>query len=110
MDLIDIEQRNEDAAELLVRCIGENYREVLHEYNVAEHVDREYPPCYIVCGKDDQVVGFHDSELLKKLLDQSGVPVVLDAADHAPHGFGDGTGTALEGWPERAIAFLQKLS
>lgn len=110
MDLIDMEQRQEGAAELLVRWIGENYREVLHEYNVAEHVDREYPPCYIVCGKDDQVAGFRDSELLKKLLDQSGVPAVLDAADHAPHGFGDGTGTALEGWPERAIAFLQKLS
>ena len=64
----------------------------------------------MLSGKDDQVVGFHDSELLKKLLDQSGVPAVLDAADHAPHGFGDGTGTALEGWPERAIAFLEKLS
>lgn len=32
-----------------------------------------------------------------------------NAADHAAHGFGDGTGTELEGWPERALAFLEGL-
>ena len=75
---------------------------------MAEHVDGDYPPCYIACGRDDATVGIRDSELLKTLLDQAGVPAILDAADHAAHGFGDGTGTALEGWPERALVFLEQ--
>ncbi len=109
MDLMDWQERNEDAAEFLKQRLGSLDEELIHEYNVAEHVDGDYPPCYIVCGRDDESVGFHDSDLLKKLLDQAGVPAILDAADHAPHGFGDGTGTELEGWPERALAFLERL-
>lgn len=110
MDLMDWQDRNEDAAELLKQRLGSLDEKLIHEYNVAEHVDVDYPSCYIVCGRDDESVGFHDSDLLKKLLDQAGVPAVLDAADHAAHGFGDGTGTELEGWPERALSFLVKLS
>ena len=110
MDLMDWQDRNEDAAEFLKQRLGSLDEELIHEYNVAEHVDGDYPPCYIVCGRDDESVGFHDSDLLKKLLDQAGVSAILDAADHAAHGFGDGTGTALEGWPERALDFLETLS
>ena len=108
MDLMDLQERNEDASVFLKQRLGSLDEELIHEYNVAEHVDGDYPPCYIVCGRDDDSVGFNDSDLLKKLLDQAGVPAILDAADHAPHGFGDGTGTELEGWPERAIAFLEE--
>ena len=76
---------------------------------MAEHVDRGVPCVPLFVERMTRWLPWI-LELLKKLLDQSAVLAVLDAADHAPHGFGDGTGTALEGWPERAIAFLEKLS
>lgn len=108
IDLFAWGDRPEGEAEFLIRRLGENYKDLQHQYNVAEHVDSDYPPCYIACGRDDATVGIRDSELLKTLLDQAGVPAVLDAADHAAHGFGDGTGTELEGWPERALVFLEQ--
>ncbi len=33
---------------------------------------------------------------------------MLEEGNHAPHGFGDGTGTDVEGWPMRAISFLEE--
>ena len=85
-------------------------KDIVEKYNIAEHVDADYPPCYIVCGKDDDTVPCANSELLKELLDQAGVPAVLEEGEHAPHGFGDGTGYDVEGWPERAAAFLESLA
>lgn len=108
IDLLLLEKQ-EDAKKNLIDKLGEDYQKFLHQFHVAEHVDKEYPPCYIVCGRDDDSVGFRDSELLKELLDRAGVAAVLDTAEHAPHGFGDGTGTELEGWPERALSFLVSL-
>ena len=32
-----------------------------------------------------------------------------NAEYNAPHGFGDGTGTDVEGWPDKAIDFLEAL-
>lgn len=88
---------------------GSEYRSFINQFNIAEHIDADYPPCYIVCGKDDNTVPPNNSELMKELLDAAGVPAVLEEGAHAPHGFGDGTGTDVEGWPQRAVAFLEKL-
>ena len=46
---------------------------------------------------------------MKERLDAAGVPAILDEGVHAAHGFGDGTGTDVEGWPKRAIDFLESL-
>ncbi len=89
--------------------LGEDYtQEALEKYNVAQHIGESYPPCYIVCGKDDTTVSCKNSELLKQRLDALGIPAVLEEGEHAQHGFGDGTGTDVEGWPERAVDFLEK--
>ena len=90
--------------------LGDAWRDRLDDYNVAEHIDADYPPCYIVCGKDDKTVPPVNSELMKRLLDAAGVPSVLEEGDHAFHGFGDGTGTDVEGWPGRALAFAESLA
>lgn len=72
IDLFAWGDRPEGEAEFLIRRLGENYKDLQHQYNVAEHVDSDYPPCYIACGRDDATVGIRDSELLKTLLDQAG--------------------------------------
>ncbi|MCR5006943.1 MAG: alpha/beta hydrolase [Clostridiales bacterium] len=79
------------------------------EFNVIDHLDAAYPPCYIVCGKDDATVPPRNSEGMEAGLRAAGVPVALEEGDHAPHGFGDGTGTDVEGWPERALKFMESL-
>ncbi len=82
----------------------------VEDYQMLDFIDADYPPCYIVCGKDDATVPPYNSEKLEQLLKESGVPVVLEEGVHAQHGFGDGTGTDVEGWPIRAMEFLKKLS
>ena len=94
---------------ILALMLGEGWREKLDQYSVADHIDRDYPPCYIVCGKDDATVPSRNSELMKQRLDSTGIPSILEEGKHAAHGFGDGTGTDVEGWPERAMRFLESL-
>ncbi len=81
--------------------------ENLHKYNVIEHIDENYPPCYIVCGKNDMLVSCSNSEKLKELLDALHIAAELEEPECAQHGFGDGSGTAVDGWPERAIRFME---
>ncbi|HHV10827.1 MAG TPA: alpha/beta hydrolase [Clostridiales bacterium] len=90
--------------------LGKNYsEEKLREYNVDEHVGRDYPPCYIVCCKDDPVVPSKNSERLKEVLEEKGIPVRLEEGEKGGHGFGEGRGTDVEGWIERAVAFCEAL-
>ena len=78
-------------------------------YDVDKHMTDNYPPCYIVYCKDDLTVPPVNSETLKKLLDDRGIPAVLEAHETGGHGFGEGRGTAADGWTERALAFAEKL-
>lgn len=56
-----------------------------------------------------------DREFIKIMLGEDytqealGTAAVLEEGEHAPHGFGDGTGTDVEGWPERAADFLENV-
>lgn len=104
------ESRKNGPDGILSRSLGYAWREKIDHYSVAEHVDKDYPPCYIVCGKDDKTVACYNSELLKEKLDSAQIPTVLEEGEHAPHGFGDGTGTDVEGWPERALQFMESLA
>ena len=90
--------------------LGEGFTEEIQDkYSVKAQINENYPPCYIVCGKDDAVVPCSNSEMLKERLDHYGVPAVLNEGEHAQHGFGDGTGTDVECWPDKAIDFLEQL-
>ena len=105
IDLKAESHRNEQGG-ILAPMLGENWRDELDKYNVVDLIDADYPPCYIVCGKDDAMVPCRNSELMKERLDAAGVPAILEEGEHAQHGFGDGTGTDVEGWPGRALEFL----
>ena len=83
--------------------------ETLHQYSPAEHVSA-YPPCYIVNCLDDSTVSPENGVVLKTALDQAGIPCVLEQGEKGEHGFGDGKGTSVEGWIDRAITFVETLS
>ncbi len=95
----------------LTTMFGENAQsaEYMDSYDVGKLVTKGYPPCYIVHCADDSTVPSGNSTLLKTLLDQQKIPAKLEIGVVGEHGFGDGTGTDVEGWPERAIAFLESL-
>ena len=109
--LIDLETEShrDEHGGLLPQMLGDEWPGLLSRYNVGDHIDADYPPCYIVCGKDDVTVPCSNSELMKQRLDAAGVPSILEEGNHAAHGFGDGLGTDVEGWPERAIRFVESL-
>lgn len=103
------ESHRDEKAGIVMPMLGEDWPQRIDDYNVVDHIDQDYPPCYIVCGKDDAMVPCVNSELMKQRLDAAGVPAILEEGEHAAHGFGDGTGTDVEGWPGRALAFLESL-
>ncbi len=109
---IDLKTRSEHncIGDLLKPMFGEDFASYIDEYNIVDHIGEGFPPCYIVCGKDDMSVPPSNSERLAERLNAAGIPAALEEGGHAPHAFGDGTGTDVEGWPERAIAFLEKLT
>ena len=37
-------------------------------YNVDEHMDKDYPPCYIVCCEDDDLIPYENSILMQEKL------------------------------------------
>ena len=103
------EFRHSCVRDLLKPMFGEEAESLADEYNIIDRIDRDYPPCYIVCGRDDMSVPPYNSESLARLLAGADVPAVLEEGGHAPHAFGEGTGTDVEGWPERALDFLESL-
>ena len=84
-------------------------KRTISSYDVDKHMSGNYPPCYIVCCRDDLTVPPVNSETLKKKLDELGIPAVLEEHDQGGHGFGVGKGTEAEGWTERALEFVQSL-
>lgn len=86
-----------------------NTPEMQAAYNVIDHIDAEYPPCYIVHAKDDETVPYQNSVLLKDQLDAFNIPAMLELVERGNHGFGDGRGTPAEGWVDRAAAFIETL-
>ena len=79
------------------------------EFDLDQVLTEEYPPCYIVCCKDDTMVPPQNSQLLYTLLRERDIPAQLELADRGGHGFGEGIGTDAEGWVERAIRFYTSL-
>lgn len=94
----------------MVGQLGKDFsEEKMKPYLILENVTKDYPPCFIICGKADSVVSCKNSESLKTALDKAGVPAILEETENDPHGFGDGTGFEAAGWPERAIKFIENL-
>ena len=76
-------------------------------WNVNEHVEG-FPPCYLCCCADDDLVDPEHSRLLKKALDAAGIASELEIGAHGGHGFAEGRDADTKGWIERAAAFIAK--
>lgn len=68
-----------------------------------------FPPTAIYLSAGDTLVPPAHSHLLKKSLEEAGVPVHMEEGEGGYHGFAGGEGMNMEGWPERMIAWLEGL-
>lgn len=78
-----------------------------HLLSIDEQVTGSFPPTYLWCGDADESVPPENTRRMAAALEKAGVPYTCEVFPDVGHGVGPGTGTAAEGWIERAVAFWQ---
>ncbi len=74
-------------------------------YSVEKQVNADYPPTFVWCCKDDNVVKPVNSEKLSEALKTAGVKCELKEYEKGGHGIGLAEGTDAEGWLDEALRF-----
>ena len=98
------EDRKED-----IRLYGCSVWEAVNRcYEIPEHAEG-FPPCALFLAADDGLVDPKHSVTLAGALEALHIPCRLEVGPAGGHGFGDGTGMCMEGWPERAAAWYENL-
>ena len=77
------------------------------DFEIPEHAEG-FPPCALFVAAGDELVG--NSKLLADALDRLGIPCRLEIGPEGGHGFADGSGMCMAGWPERAVRWYESLS
>ena len=67
-----------------------------------------FPPTAIFLAAEDELVPPEHSKLLAKSLEKNSIPCRLEIGPTGGHGFSDGTGMCMEGWPRRAIEWYEQ--
>lgn len=80
-------------------------REGLREFSIEYHMDRDYPPVYLVACLDDPIVPIQSSFILMEALQKNKIPYAANIGAVGGHSFGVGYGTEVEGWMEQMVQF-----
>ena len=80
----------------------------LRAYETQEYAD-SFPPCALFLAADDKLVNPDHSRMLAEALGRVSVPCRLEIGPEGGHGFADGSGMCMEGWPERAVRWFESL-
>lgn len=78
-------------------------------FEIPMHVQL-FPPTAIFATAEDELVDPEHSRLLARALDAAGIPCRLEIGSTGGHGFADGVGMCMEGWPQRAIDWYEHLA
>lgn len=76
--------------------------------SIEKHISGSYPPTYLWCGDSDTVVPPENTKRMAAALEEAGVSFACDIFPGVDHGIGPGTGTAAEGWIDRAVSFWRR--
>ena len=76
-------------------------------FEIPDHVEG-FPPTAIFVAGEDELVDPDHSRNLAKALDAAGIPCRLEIGPTGGHGFADGIGMCMEGWPQRAIEWYEE--
>ncbi len=91
-----------------IMCGKNASQEYIDSFDIRNHLEG-YPPCYIVACKDDNLTPYQESTIFCEVLTEKGIKHVLELGETGGHAFGEGTGTEVEGWYERAIEFFESV-
>ena len=74
-------------------------------YSIERQVTTHYPPAYVWQFDHDNLVPVENSAMIAEALQKQHIPCQYETFPGTIHGAGLGTGTACDGWLERAAAF-----
>lgn len=77
-------------------------------FEIPEHVGG-FPETALFLAAGDELVPPEHSKKLAAALDAAKIPCRLEIGETGGHGFSDGTGMCMEGWPERAIDWFEEI-
>lgn len=77
-------------------------------FEIPEHAEG-FPPCAVFLAAEDNLVDPENSRMLASALEKLKIPCRLEIGPTGGHGFADGTGMCMEGWPERAVRWFESL-
>ena len=78
------------------------------EYESPEHAGG-FPPSAIFLAAEDGLVNPENSKMLARALEALKIPCKLEIGPTGGHGFADGSGMCMAGWPERAVRWFEGL-
>ena len=109
--LMDAEEwdEGEDKDEFARSSTGCTMQEACNScFEIPEHTEG-FPPTAVFLAAGDELVDPEHSRKLAGALDKAGIPCRLEIGPTGGHGFADGTGMCMEGWPERALDWYENL-
>lgn len=109
--LLDIDRwdESEDKDAFARAGVGVTMAEACNScFEIPEHVEG-FPKTAIFLAAEDDLVQPEHSKLLANALDNAGIPCRMEIGATGGHGFADGVGMCMEGWPQRAISWYESL-
>lgn len=82
----------------------------LEKYQIPDYIDESYPPVYLVCNRDDQIVGAESTLCLERCFAELKVPHITRIGESGGHSFGLGNGLEVDGWLEEAVRFWENMA
>lgn len=81
---------------------------VVTQYTGYSTVSENDPPTYANVGTSDGIANYQTMQNRIEQIRAQGTDAEIEVFSGLPHGYGLGTGTAAEGWVDRAVSFLEK--
>lgn len=100
---------DEEKDEFAKSGVGCTMEEAMNScFEIPLHVEG-FPPTAIFLAAEDELVDPDHSRRLAEALSAAGIANSIEIGPTGGHGFADGIGMCMEGWPNRAIDFYNNL-
>ncbi|MCR5273587.1 MAG: alpha/beta hydrolase [Lachnospiraceae bacterium] len=77
-------------------------------FEIPDHVEG-FPPTAVFVAAEDELVDPKHSKRLVAAIKNKNIDCMLEIGPTGGHGFADGSGMCMEGWPERAVDWFENL-
>ena len=103
------EKTHTGSRDTLLGDTGKTNLELKELYSIEKQINESYPPTYIWQCDEDITVPIENSQMMAEALGKYHIPYEYEVFHSKAHGWGLGTGTAAEGWLERAVRFWNSI-